>query len=119
MTCLLWDIIRLIPQENLQQRKSWKDIDDMTNEELKNELAAFHNRVGIRLKLRKDALIKVLDYCIRIYKKLIRKKSDFHACDFLGLEALQLTGLCTRALGPASWTTLDMKKHAHESPIFV
>ena len=67
-------------------------------------------RAGIRLKLSKDALIKVLDYCIRINKKFIRKKLDFHACDFLGLEALQLTGLRTRALGPASWTPLDMKK---------
>ena len=62
-----------------------------------------YSRAGIRLKLSKDALIKVLDYCIRINKKFIRKKLDFHACDFLGLEALQLTGLRTRALGPASW----------------
>ena len=77
-----------------------------------------YNRVGIRLKLSKYSLIKHLDYCIRINKKFIRKKSDFHACDFLGLEALQLTGLCKHAPGPASWTHFDMKKHAHESLIF-
>ena len=67
------------------------------------------------MKLIKNALIKVLDYCIRIDKKFIRKKSDFHACDFLGLEALQLTGLRTRA----SWTPLNMKKNVHESLMFV
>ena len=59
--------------------------------------SSIYIRAGIRLKLSKDTLIKVLDYGIRINKKFIRKKSDFHACDFLGLEALQLTGLRTRA----------------------
>ena len=67
-------------------------------------------RAGMRLKLSKDALIKVLNYCIRINKKFIRKKSDFYAYDFLGLEALLLTELRTRALGSASWTPLDIKK---------
>ena len=65
-------------------------------------MQALFSRAGIRLKLSKDALIKVLDYCIRINKKFIRKKLDFHACDFLGLDALQLTGLRTRVHSPAS-----------------
>ena len=44
-----------------------------------------YNRAGIRLKLSKDALIKVLDNCIRIDEKFMRKKLDFYAYDFLSL----------------------------------
>ena len=51
------------------------------------------SRAGIRLKLSKGALIKVVYYCIRIDKKFVRKNSDFHAYDLLSLEVLKLTGL--------------------------
>ena len=59
------------------------------------------NRAGIRWKLSKGALIKNFYDRIRIDKNFVRKQSDFHACDFLSPEALQLTGLRTPALGPA------------------
>ena len=49
---------------------------------------ALCDRAGIRLKLSRCALIKDVYYCIRIGKRFVRKKSDFHVCEFLSLEAL-------------------------------
>ena len=47
------------------------------------------------------AVIKVVEYCIRIDITFVRKKSDFHAYDFLSLEGPQLAGSSARALSPA------------------
>ena len=77
-----------------------------------------YNRVGIRLKLSKDSLIKDVYNYLMINEIFVRKKSDFHRCEFLNLEALQLLRLRIRVLGLASWTPSRMKKHEHECPEF-
>ena len=54
-------------------------------------------KAGIRLRLSKDAPIKVVYNCIRIHEKFVRKNSDLHRCDILSLKTPANRAVHTRA----------------------